>query len=237
MNDASATFRSRGIARFRCFWGAFLAESEDGATTQPGLRGSGGDAYGEDATGESAQREAPLGEAGSTDRLEELRRAFRDLLQRGDGAARHLHEADGEPALPQIHPRPLRRGGSAGMGGEPLLAVSLWDGVLLSRAACEPVEHEPLALPGWGGRGRGASEADDRGGIAYGRHQAQRAQTGEPRHHGAGEAHPLSDGPQALRPDARKARYGGPKGGPQAPAVIRAGWQAPARPAESLRPR
>jgi hypothetical protein len=123
------------------------------------------------------------------------------------------------------------------VGGEPLLAVSLWDGVLLSRAACEPVEHEPLALPGWGGRGRGASEADDRGGIAYGGHQAQRAEAGQRRHHGAGEAHPLSDGPQALRPDARKARYGGPKGRRRAPAVIRAGWQAPARPAEPLRPR
>jgi hypothetical protein len=37
VNDASATFRSRGIARFSCFWGGFLAKSEDGATTQPGL--------------------------------------------------------------------------------------------------------------------------------------------------------------------------------------------------------
>jgi phospholipase/carboxylesterase len=37
VNDASATFRNRGIARFSCFWGGFLAKSEDGATTQPGL--------------------------------------------------------------------------------------------------------------------------------------------------------------------------------------------------------
>ena len=33
MNDASATIRSRAIARFRCFSGAFPAKSEDGATT------------------------------------------------------------------------------------------------------------------------------------------------------------------------------------------------------------
>ena len=68
-------------------------------------------------------------------------------------------------------------------------------------------------------------------------HQAQRAEAGERRHHRAGEAHPLPDGSQALRPDAPEARRGGPKGGRRAQAVIRAGGQAPARPAEPLRPR
>ena len=106
------------------------------------------------------------------DRLEELRRAFRDLLQRGDGAAAP-HEADGEPALPQIHPRPLRRG-SPGVGGEPYWQY-LCGMESRVRAAIDPSSMS-VALPRRGGRGRGAFEADDRGGIAYGRHQAQRAE-------------------------------------------------------------
>src|SRR5215211_33504 len=100
-----------------CFSAGFLAKSNYGTTTQPGLRRSGGTTDGEDATGESAQRPTPYSQTGPADRLAIFRRAFRGVLQqRREGTTGDLHEADGLLALPQIHPRPLRRGGGEGMG-------------------------------------------------------------------------------------------------------------------------
>jgi IS5 family transposase len=98
------------------------------------------------------------------------------------------------------------------MGGEPLLAIPLGDGVLRVRFAYRPLEHEPLAFSGRGGGGRGVAQGDDRGWIAPEDHQAERVEAGERGHHRPREAHSLSDGSEALRPDAPEACRGGAEG-------------------------
>ena len=107
---------------------------------------------------------------------------------------------------------------------------------------CHEMPIDPSSMSRWRSRigEAGAEEllkADDRGRFAAEDHKAQPAQAGERGHHRPGEAHPLSDRCQALRPDAPEAGRGGPQGGRRAQAVLRTGGKEIAHPAEPLRRR
>jgi len=189
-----------------------------------------------DRTLTHAGSQAPDGKSGRRDGLGGIRNGPGTNMAYGVGATRSEHAVDGVAALPQVRPRPERRGGAGDVGGEPVLAVFKRDEVLRAPSADRGVEPESMAHALGQSGSREAIGGDAQGGAENETDPASATGEDQRGHNGAGEAREVSNRQQALRSSQREAGKLGQAAQAQTEAELRAGGEAVNAQTKPLRP-